>query len=483
MAETIHEEIKRRREETIPWHQEVKVYRDYAVGQQLVTLSSEMRRQVEGVDNHDFCENVCDKVIATVASRAELLGFEVGKVGEPATGGAEKKVAQFLDEFWIKNRMPATSYANNYATIRDGNHAIILGWKVTQNQLGRRKGTVTAHLAPFWDGNLGVWTAYGPDGTDAYAVRDFEIFDPVTKQTIQRRTIYYPDHFEDYANRSGEWMPFADGQTQSVTPWIKPSGEPIGIPVIHFKNGRSAKNPQYGLSDLYGGVLGLQDQINDIHWDITSAARNAGFQVYFVTGYQETEDGKPLYIGPGYVIKCVDPASKVGAIEAGDMSQLINTLAAKKKAVASTTRTPEHEISGGDWPSGLALVRADYPLVDKTDKFDKTAGPSYGTLAHRATSIANAYGAAALDEEILITPLWAAPERLDPTAKAEADKLKIDAMVAIASIEDEELMVKTGLVTKEEAARIVRNRDKRAQEMQAALIGEPTQDRPPGLAD
>src|SRR3712207_8958632 len=35
----------------------------------------------------------------------------------------------------------------------------------------------------------------------------------------------------------------------------------------------------YGISELDGGLLGLQDEINDVHRDITAAARFTGYQM------------------------------------------------------------------------------------------------------------------------------------------------------------------------------------------------------------
>jgi len=477
MAESVHDRIARLRTATSRDPNQTDTFRRYARGDQFCTLTTEQRRIIYPIIPERFADNICDKIVSTVASRAELTGFAVD----------DPDVQTFLDEdLWIKNRMDRKQYDIHYAAPRDGNVATILGWKVTEHDSAGEPsaGRVTAHLEPWWDGVTGSWVCYtDEDEEPEFGVKEWEIRDPNvgarSKRTLRLRNIYFHDRIERYVLRGPVWEPY-DGSAEGidklpVEPWLKRNGSPLGVPMIHFSNQKASGARSYGMSDLDGGIIGIQDQINDIHWDIISAARTTGFQVYFVTGYQPEIDAngdeETLYIGPGYIITSANSDARVGALNAGDMSKLIDVLIAKKQAAASSTRTPEFVITGGDWPSGLALMRAEQPLVDKTIQLTKTTGPSWATLAHRSTEIQNAFGIDTLDENKMIKPLFAAPERLDPTAQAESDKAKVGALVQLQQLDDAVLLKKSGLLNDKEIATMMLERKKRAQEMTALMVG------------
>ena len=370
-----------------------------------------------------------------------------------------------------------SQYDVHYATLRDGNHAALLGWRVAEGVDGdgnaTRTGRVTIQRERWWDGTAGVFVAYGDDGRPTYAVKDFAVMlgDPPKAHT--RRTVYFPDHIERYVADGRGWRPFPleDEASTGIVPWVKKDGSPLGIPVVHFANGSDDDAP-YGVSDLDGGVIGLQDQINDLHWDIVAAARMAGYQVYTATGVtvDKNADGsdKPLRMGPGVVLRTDNPNGRFGVLQAGDMSQLIDTLRLKVRTVAANTMTPEHDIGGGEWPSGIALLRADMPAVVKAERGAKSLGPAWETAMHRATEIANAYGSERLDEGALITAEFADPARLDALAKAEVERLELANLAALQLIDDPVLLRLTGLLSEEQITQMTTDRTTRA----AATAGE-----------
>jgi hypothetical protein len=79
---------------------------------------------------------------------------------------------------------------------------------------------------------------------------------------------------------------------------------------------------------------------------------------------------------------------------------------------------PQHLIAG-DWPSGEALLRAEGPLADRAEALIRVVGPSWASVAHKATRLANTFGRAALNEQLLISSVFAPAERRDPLTRAQ----------------------------------------------------------------
>lgn len=480
MPESIHDQIERERKAAIPKPDDITVYRNYAKGDHDKVMSADMLRHAAGLTKHQFADNACGKILALIASRLEFTGFSV----------KNSAVQTFLDELFIKNQLADKQYDTHYAQARDGDHAVLLGWKSDSGPMRPFDdpqpgggGRVIIHRERWWDGKTGMWIAYDDRREKAYAVKEFNTLIGDPPREVKRRTIYFPDHLEKYVLRGSVWEPYEiDGDARPR--WEKRNGAPLGIPVVHFANGSNDDTP-YGVSILAGGVIGLQDHINDLHIDLTVAARLTGFPMVWVTGYQpEVINGvqQPFRVGPGIVMKSTSVDSKFGVLQPGSLKELIDTYQMKLKAIANNTHTPEHVITGGVWPSGLALIRAEMPLIAQVERMTKTTGPSWQEVGHRATEIANAFGAPGLDENVMIEAQFADPERLDETAKAESQKLQLEVWQAAGMIEDETILLKTGLFTPAEVAKLKAEREARAEaavrQMVGAGVGESDQDEP-----
>jgi hypothetical protein len=175
------------------------------------------------------------------------------------------------------------------------------------------------------------------------------------------------------------------------------------------------------MSELDGGVLGLQDEINDLHRDITAAARFAGYQMLYATGVMEQvdEEGRviPYQVEPGAMLTDSSSEARFGVLPAGSLAELKTALDIKLQAVARMAGVPMHLISG-DWPSGEALLRAEIPLIDKVETLGAVVGPAWASVAHKATRLENVFGGAGLDEALLIAAAFAPVARRDPLTLA-----------------------------------------------------------------
>jgi hypothetical protein len=315
----------------------------------------------------------------------------------------------------VRNNLADFSGQTHYNTLRDGDYALTLGWDAGNGQPGQ--GRVTLLQEPWWDGQNGVFIAYSAQGEPLYAVKEWD-----SLEGFRRRTVWFEDRIERYASEGGVWLPFAlpsdstAGSGAWPAGWMKTDGTPLHIPIIHFSNlARGNGFSVYGTSELDGGVLGFQDQINDLQMDISAAARMTGYQMITATGTPPPKDDQgndvPFQVSPGAVLHSTDAAAKFGSIQAGDISQLIDTYNAKLRSVARMTRTPLHSITGGDWPSGEALLRSELPAINKAKSQIKKLSAAWAMVAHRATEIANVYGKAGLNEDDAITAIFAKPDQ------------------------------------------------------------------------
>jgi Phage portal protein, SPP1 Gp6-like len=476
----LHEAIEADRELAIPHPELVREFRRYAVGDQNTPATPEQRRYAGALIAHPTIDNACDLVLTTAASRLEFTGY---RVEDPA-------VQAYLDELVVKNHLTDVQYDVHYRTLRDGNHYLGLAW--TPERQGARTGNgptggavdletgalmtpelvaaqrtplpggrVSVHHEPAWDGETGMFVGYDALGNAAYAVKDFvQVFGEPPAEHL-RRVVYFPDRIERYLADGQGWVPFTlpgeDPNGRGVVPWTKRDGRPLGVPVVHFSHGRFGRAP-YGASDL-AGVLGLQDHLNAALLDLAASAQLTAFPMLKVRGI-DPKDAR-LLVGPGRVVGSSNPDSDVQMMLPGDLSQLASYHGRLLDIIARVTATPQHLIGAGEWPSGVAIQRVNEPLIAKATRLATTIGPAWATVAHRATEMANAFGGAALDEDALITALFAPPEQLDAESQAAMAKLTAEAYATAAQIDDPVILLKTGLFTSEEVAQIGAGRENR----------------------
>jgi hypothetical protein len=402
-----HAELEAERDAAQPHPEKVSAFRSYALGRQRNTLTLGQMRILQGVvmGGNLHADNVCRMVVQSLANRLLLLRFAIA-----GQGSAAAQVEGYLRELWTKNQLPALAAAAHYATLRDGNHAIMLSWQ------GDAAGRALLTRERWWNGDQGVYVAYDPLGGPRYAVKEW------TAPEGLRRTVWYPDRLQRYLAGGDGWRPYA-------LPWRDRAGRPLGIPVVHLAaadvpadgDQPSDDAAAYGSSVLDGGVLGLQDEINDVQRDITAAARFAGYQMLYATGvtprYGLDGERERLVVEPGALFEDESPAAAFGTLPAGSLVELERTLTVKLQAVARQTAVPMH-LFGGAWPSGEALMRAERPLTDRVEALARVIGPAWSSIAHQATRLAQTFGGAQLDPDLLITAVFAPSERRDPLARS-----------------------------------------------------------------
>lgn len=434
----LNDQISIDRRETIASFRNLGLFRRYAMGRQDTTLTIDQQKMLEGVLGNEFCDNICGQVLAEHANRLELerVTAKQDTIAPESTGNLEgkdddgkplgQKEQEWIDAFWQRAKIDDLQARVHRNTIRDGNYCLM----VTYDPERKR---IVLHREPWWDGYMGVFIGYDTYGNMLYAVKEWDTPEG------RRRTIYYDGAVERYLASGGGniWTPFIlpednvmgvqpgalPGSVPVPIPYVDGDGEPMHIPFVHFTN-PSDEFENYGSSIFDGGKIGMQDQINDVQYDIAAAARMNGYQRTWSKGYKlQKINGKTVRpkTGPGVHYHSEEKDASWGVLEAGDTSQLINVYKIKVESFCRNTHTPYATITG-NWPSGEALYRQEKPLYGATKARQRRLSPCWVEVIHRAIELANVYDNEGLNEDVMLTAVYSDAGDRDPLNLAMADQ-------------------------------------------------------------
>lgn len=395
-------------------------YRNYSRGRQSYELSAGEKRILGSVLRHLFVDNVCRAALAALTNPLKIARLDVAGEG-PA---ADAKRA-FVDDTATLNALPTLSRAVHWAMLRDGDHAVAVKWHApTRKVLFQREA--------WWNGLQGLWVRYDDDDRVRYAVKEWRTSDGL------RRTVYWPGRIERYRADSllDEWQPYRlpEDNGQWPVPWLALDGTPLNPPFVHFANVQipndgagddddDAPDSRYGVSELDGGPLGIQDAVNQIHRDVVASANFAGFPMLEAAGYPPQVDAAgnevPFAVEPGAVFRNSDPASRISRVPPGSLEELERALSLELRALSRATTVPLGKLIGAEWPSGTALILSMIDYFGKLNAIAAATAPMWASLFHKATRLANTYARAGLDESLLITVSYAPVAELDPLTKAQ----------------------------------------------------------------
>lgn len=453
LSEATHKRIEQERDNAGDDWKALIVFRDYAAGKHTSTLTSQATATLRMLIGRDYADNLCKVVLRAATDRLALERFTVDPLDESDAAKADAgDVIDYLAGVMTRNGGGSLQGRIHYAAVRDGNTAVSLRWD-------NDRRAVRLRPEPWWDGTSGVWVAYDGDGEPEYAVRDWRVEELVLVdgrydyRQVDRRVVWWRDRIERYQKDGQGWKPAPKpGEPETgIVDWKRGDGTPLGIPVIHFA-ANADDDHAYGMSDLGGGVLGLQDEINDIQRSVTGAARHAGFPMYFASGIKQpkatTENPNPpplrIEVEPGLWITVDAPEARAMVLEAGQIAPLLDAYNLKVKAICRMTGTPEHEITGV-WPSGEALLRAEIGLVQRVERLQDLFSGPWTTVAHRCTELANAFGKADLDEEATIGPEWSSADRRDPLSVATVQSAQTERLLKVESLRSEWALKEAGV--------------------------------------
>ncbi|MFZ6029962.1 MAG: phage portal protein [Chloroflexota bacterium] len=402
----------------------IALARRYHDGDQNVSMTARIRQFLALHDGAELRMNVCRQVVTAITERLLVAGFDTG---EPAGADGGKPQADWAWDTWQKNRMDAKQDDVHEQALCDGETFVIVDWNAPEGYARLTPHPRFVSVEAGGDG-CGVCMIY-PDDDDSqkplYAVNHWTetVHTANGTQSRMRRTLYYPDRIERYVYNSG-WQQYIEEAAAAETgeasgpawptPWRDAAGNPLGIPVVHFKN--------KGMRCEAWDAIPLQDGINKSLIDCLSAADVSAFRILFAAGWYPTTDGKEpkpdgsnlLAVAPGQIIGSTKPDARLTAIEGADISKLIELVQQLVMWLAMATSTPlSRFISSKQVASDDTLKGQDEPLENKVELRQTLFGNAWEDVMAIARRLANVFGGSELDESLTISTLWYRKRSLD----------------------------------------------------------------------
>lgn len=401
--------------------EQYELYREFYEGDHQVELTDRAREYLErkGVR---FAENFCEPMVDMVGERLTVTGFDV-MIGDEESDASDD-LATWLDRtFWRGNRLDETAGVVHSIALSRGDSFGIIGY---DNEAGRPTFSFNAPES--------VKAVYADDDPTRmlYAVKVWTTTEAGPSNPsgakVRRMNIYYPDRIERYfklhaSERRGGWVKWMDAPTEDgtpalwPTPWVDAAGDPLGIPVVHFRN--RAQGRPYGRSELCG-VVPQQMLLNKHVLDLAMVVDNQGWPQRWVTGVDPTSTNFKTAPGEVWVAQAKDAG--FGQFDTADVGPLLDTIEATLSRMARRSGMPLHMLTGGDMPSGESMKTAESRLVKRC--IDR--GISFGNCWEDAAMIAIRLAAFAGDlvlpadpSTIRLDALWDSPESRDDKAEAE----------------------------------------------------------------
>jgi hypothetical protein len=313
-----------------------------------------------------------------------VTGFDAGDQGET------------LWQWWRDNRMDAQQGVVHTGAVRDGDFFEIVEW---DNAAGRPSFSFEMACA---DGK-GVKAHYSQEKRNQieYASKRWKMGDNM------RLNLYFADHIEKYisggsqSGHEGNWRPYVEDKDTNVvilpgvfgdcgwhwwTDTQGAGGEPLGVPVVHFKN----KDQGYdrGQSEL-ANVIPLQNALNKTVIDLLGSADTAGFPVYTGTGDKFAN----MKVSPGRMIYSEKPEARIGKLDASDLSKMIAVKDSFSMDIARVSRTPiSYFQTTAQLPAEGSEQQREVGLIAKGEKCATDFGNAWEDLMTIARRLHNAFG-------------------------------------------------------------------------------------------
>ena len=428
------------RAETSERASRVDLYRDYMAGEHRAKLTAEMREMLRLDGPHavedvsPFNLNHCDNIVQKLVDRLEVTAIKAD------TDAGSAWVQSLLDA----NRFDGLQLTVHDAACGDGDGFLMVGFdEATDMPVFTQE--------PAYDGVEGMILVYGADGrTPAVAVKVWRENVAENNRLSERArvNVYYADRVEKYVtSNGGALQQHVDKEGDAWPyPWRDGSGQPLGVPVIHFPNGGGL----FGRSELTDAIP-VQDAINRVMTSMVMSAELTAFQIRIIKGARA-----PAGISPGMFIELnipgakqvgntvtVDPALApylnamgVEVLETADLAPYLDVQRYMIDQMYEITRTPR-AASADSSASGESMKQREVDLIGKAKRCATAFGEKWEAAVRLAARLQNTYGKRSKAPELkTLRANWK-----DPQIRNDAELVANAVSIAKSGLVDERTML------------------------------------------
>ena len=352
-----------------------------------------------------FRDNFMNVVVDSLSERLTVLGFDI----------EDETISEWVGELWGRNRMDHMQIVVHTETIMLGDCYLLCDWDEL-NERPRWTHQMAEMIVPHYNQNTREID---------WASKKWIQRPHIGEEPETRLNLYYPDRVEKFVARGGVWARYSEPEEPWPVPWVDGSGEPIGVPLIHFRN--RPMGSDFGQSEIIN-VIPMQDLLNKSLIDLTMILDTLAFPQRYTLNVNH--GSSRLDILPGSVTEFHSEydGGTVGQWNAATVDGPLKSIEALVQHLAGTTRTPQHlfQIIGGI-PSGEALKTAESGLVNKAKQRMVNFGNSWEDALMLAMRIQGVFGTALPEiEEGSIQTTWDDPETRNEQAHMESLKAKME---------------------------------------------------------
>lgn len=361
--------------------------RNYYGGNHGVKLTDRLKKFLEQ-QGLRFVDNYCDVVVDVVAERLNVLGF----------AGPNETLNDWLWGVWQANRMDGVQTTVHTEVVMLGDVYLLVDYDDSAKR-PRLTPQAPEMIIPH----------YNPETRRIDWLSKKWTIAEVGEKPMIRLNLYYPDRVEKFIANNGVWQPFRDDEdTEWPLSWIDNAGEPLGIPLVHFRN--KLLSSDYGDSEI-GDIIPMQDLLNKTLVDLIMMLDGAAFGQRYTVNV--THNLSNFDISPGSIAQFFSEegvAPEVGEWAPGDPEGLLKSIEMIVQHISSTTRTPQHlfQMSGGA-PSGESLKVSESGLVKKVRRRQVSFGNSWEDAMLMAVKLESVFGSQRFADPQIET-VWDDPE-------------------------------------------------------------------------
>jgi hypothetical protein len=367
-----------------------------------------------------YTENFCRLIVLSQKRRLKLEGFQVED---------DEAASDWLTNTWFgRRRGDRLQGVVHLETLKLGDGFVIVDWD-TRRSRPRATWNDPRKVKPVYDDENGDELLYV---AKAWATTRASDQNP-DGRTIRRLNLYYPDRVEKwFSPDNGQggggsvWAPYLvdtdeGGIVQWPIPWTMNSdfgGEPIGIPVFHFR-----EQPGAGLfgESVLRDPIRLQDALDKQSVDLHMVMDQLGWRWPWIAGLTEAQQ-KALQLAIGD-IALLPEGAEMGQLDGQDPRPMMETLEGTIARMAVLSSTPLHELTvNGEQPSGESRKMAESSAVAAAEDRHVYLGNAWEDVARMANRLAVVFGdgtVPVIDPDAEVDAQWDSAATRDELSEAQ----------------------------------------------------------------